>query len=86
MKQYIKRRIKKHIMKQYIEHHTERVGRLNLVSYRCIQSFPISWLERLFKAIKVSGEHRLYLSDSGLSIMLDTTNSVGVVQMLEASY
>jgi hypothetical protein len=72
-------------VEKYLEHSSERVGKINMISYRCVKSFPISWLNKLFNAIKVKGDHRLYLGDTGKDIILDTTNYAAVVECLESA-
>lgn len=81
MTQLIKQKVR--YMNRYFEDKIFYIGRLRIVTIRAIEYFPISWLDKLFEAIKVDGEHKLSLSNDGASLVLDTTNSVGIAQALE---
>lgn len=70
-------------MIRYFEDKVIHIGRLRIKTIRTIWTFPVSWLDKLFEAIKIEGEHKLTLSDTGATLILETTNGVGIAMALE---
>lgn len=72
-------------MIRYFEDKVFYVGRLRIKTIRTIWTFPVSWLDKIFEAIKTveEGEHKLTLSDTGATLILETTNSVDIAMALE---
>jgi len=81
MTQLIKQKVR--YMIRNFEDEVFYIGRLRIKTIKAIWTLPISWLDKLFEAIKIEGEHKLSLSDTGASLILETTNSVGIAQVLE---